>query len=67
MSKSRVIICGAGWAGLNAGRLLKSNGYEVIILEKSDRVGGRVTSDLVDGFILDRGFQVINPAYAELR
>ena len=63
----RVIVIGAGWAGLNAARILSSAGFEVTILEKSDRVGGRITSDYVDGFILDRGFQVINPAYAELR
>ena len=70
MIKSRnqkVIVIGAGWAGLNAARLLSNAGFEVTILEKSDRVGGRITSDYVDGFILDRGFQVINPSYAELR
>lgn len=66
MSK-RVIVCGAGWAGLNAARFLVEGGFEVTVLEKSDRVGGRVTSDYVDGFTLDRGFQVINPAYAELK
>lgn len=66
MSK-RVIICGAGWAGLNAARILNEAGFEVTVLEKSDRVGGRITSDYLDGFTLDRGFQVINPAYAELK
>lgn len=62
-----MIVVGAGWAGLNAARLLSEAGFDVSILEKSDRVGGRITSDFIDGFILDRGFQVINPAYAELR
>ena len=66
MSK-RVIVCGAGWAGLNAARILNEAGFEVTVLEKSDRVGGRITSDYLDGFTLDRGFQVINPAYAELK
>lgn len=65
MSK-KVIITGAGWAGLNAARILSEAGFEVSVLEKSDRVGGRITSDYLDGFTLDRGFQVINPAYAEL-
>jgi len=63
----RVIVCGAGWAGLNAARILNEAGFEVTVLEKSDRVGGRITSDHLDGFTLDRGFQVINPAYAELK
>lgn len=66
MSK-KVIVVGAGWAGLNAARILNDAGFLVKVLEKSDRVGGRITSDYVDGFILDRGFQVINPKYAELR
>jgi hypothetical protein len=63
----RVLVIGAGWAGLNAARILNERGFQVKILEKSDRVGGRVTSDFVDGFTLDRGFQVINPNYGELR
>ncbi|MBU3716207.1 MAG: FAD-dependent oxidoreductase [Candidatus Nanopelagicaceae bacterium] len=66
MSK-KVIVVGAGWAGLNAARVLNDAGFLVKVLEKSDRVGGRITSDYVDGFILDRGFQVINPKYAELK
>lgn len=64
---SSVIVVGAGWSGLNAARLLIERGFRVKIIEKSDRVGGRITSDYVDGFTFDRGFQVINPAYAELR
>ncbi len=43
------------------------NGVETTVVEKSDRVGGRITSDYIDGFTIDRGFQVVNPAYAELR
>jgi hypothetical protein len=62
-----VLVIGAGWAGLNAARILNERGFQVKILEKSDRVGGRITSDFVDGFTLDRGFQVINPNYGELR
>ena len=63
----KVLIIGAGWAGLNAARILNEAGCEVKVLEKSDRVGGRITSDYVDGFVLDRGFQVINAKYAELQ
>jgi hypothetical protein len=63
----KVVVIGAGWAGLNAARILNEAGCSVKVLEKSNRVGGRITSDYIDGFILDRGFQVINPKYAELR
>ena len=62
-----VIVIGAGLAGLRAARVLADAGRSVVVLEASDRVGGRVTSDDVDGFVLDRGFQLLNPAYAELR
>ena len=67
MKDAKVAIIGAGLAGLNAARVLKSAGISSEIFEASDRVGGRVTSDLIDGYICDRGFQVINPAYSELR
>ncbi len=62
----QVVVVGAGLAGLTAARYLQSAGIDVLVLEASDRVGGRVTSDVIDGFILDRGFQVINPAYPEI-
>ncbi len=61
----RVIIVGAGLAGLAAARHLTRRGVEVTVLEASDAVGGRVRTDLVDGFRLDRGFQLYNPAYPE--
>jgi phytoene dehydrogenase-like protein len=50
-------------AGLVCGRTLLRAGHEVILLEASDEVGGRVRSDVVDGFTLDRGFQVLFTAY----
>lgn len=61
----RVIIVGAGLSGLAAARHLHRHGAEVTVLEGSDGVGGRVRTDLVDGFRLDRGFQLYNPAYPE--
>ncbi len=61
----RVIVVGAGLSGLAAARHLTRRGVEVVVLEGSDGVGGRVRTDLVDGFRLDRGFQLYNPAYPE--
>ena len=46
----RVAVVGAGLAGLTAAIFLERNGVEVCVYEASDRVGGRVTTDLVDGF-----------------
>lgn len=62
-----VVIVGAGLAGLSAAVELSRAGRRVLVLEAAARVGGRVVTDLVDGFRLDRGFQLINPAYPRLR
>lgn len=66
MTESDVLVIGAGVAGLACAQRLTDRGRHVIVLEASDRVGGRITSDDVDGFIVDRGFQVLNPAYPSL-
>lgn len=60
-----VIVVGAGVAGLCAAQDLHRAGHQVAVLEASDRVGGRVATDVVDGFRLDRGFQVWLAAYPE--
>ena len=62
-----VIIVGAGVAGLAAARHLQQGGLAPLVLEASDRPGGRVRTDVVDGFRLDRGFQVLLTAYPEAR
>lgn len=62
----KVIVIGAGLAGLSAAITLQEAGVEVEVLESSDRVGGRVATDVIDGFRLDRGFQLINARYPEL-
>ena len=60
------VVVGAGLAGLAAARTLHDGGRTVLVLEAADGVGGRVRSDIVDGFILDRGFQILLRAYPEL-
>jgi len=63
----KVIVIGAGLAGLSAALTLENEGIAVTVLESSDRPGGRVTSDEIDGFICDRGFQLLNANYPEIR
>ena len=61
-----VAVVGAGLAGLACAVELAAAGREVVVLEAGDGVGGRVRTDLVDGFRLDRGFQVLLTAYPAL-
>jgi phytoene dehydrogenase-like protein len=65
MPQDRVLIVGAGLAGLCAALELQSKGIPSLILEASDAPGGRVRTDELDGFLLDRGFQVYLTAYPE--
>ena len=60
-----VVIVGAGLAGLCCARRLAEAQISFLVLEASDAVGGRVRTDSVDGFLLDRGFQVLLTAYPE--
>jgi phytoene dehydrogenase-like protein len=63
----KVIVVGAGLSGLSAAITLENEGISVTVLESSDRPGGRVTSDVIDGFVCDRGFQLINANYPEIK
>ena len=67
MTDHEVVVVGAGMAGLTCAVELTRRGVDVVVLESSDAVGGRIRTDLVDGMQLDRGFQLLNPAYPALR
>ncbi len=62
-----VAIVGAGLAGLTCANVLHLRGKSVVVLEASDRIGGRVRTESVDGFTLDYGFQVLLTAYPACR
>ncbi len=62
-----VVVVGAGLAGLRCASELASSGLEVVVLEADDEVGGRIRTDRVDGYQVDRGFQLLNPAYPAVR
>jgi phytoene dehydrogenase-like protein len=59
----KVVVVGAGLAGLTCAKVLVEQGHEIAVFEASDGVGGRVQTDVLDGFLLDRGFQVYFAAY----
>jgi phytoene dehydrogenase-like protein len=63
----KVVVAGAGLAGLVCARELQKAGADVLLVEASDDAGGRVRTDDVDGFKIDRGFQVLFDAYPAVR
>ena len=62
-----VVVIGAGISGLAAAHHLLDGGLSVTVLEAAERVGGRMATDSVDGFLLDHGPQLLNTSYPELR
>ena len=66
-TEKKIYIIGAGVSGLVAASVLEKNGLKSIIIEASERAGGRVKTDIIDGYQLDRGFQVLltNYEYAQ--
>ncbi len=62
-----VIIIGGGLSGLTAARQLQADGIDFLLLEATERIGGRVKTDVVDSFRLDYGFQVLLTAYPEAK
>ena len=64
-AEADVVIVGGGLAGLCAARTLADAGVDFLLLESSDAVGGRLQTDVVDGFLLDRGFAIFLTGYPE--
>ena len=67
MNATDVAVIGAGVAGLTCARALEESGLSVRVLERSARVGGRVGTDVIDGFRCDRGFQWLNVGHPDVR
>ena len=67
MNDFSTVIIGGGISGLTCAKYLNEKGCSFILLEGSDALGGRVRTDKVDGFLLDRGFQVLLTNYPEAR
>ena len=67
MNGADVVVVGAGLSGLACARELVRQGLRPVVLEASQRTGGRIGSDFRDGFILDRAFQVLQTWYPEAR
>jgi hypothetical protein len=67
MSRPDVLVVGAGLAGLTCALELVKSGRSVQLLEAGERPGGRVRTDRVDGFLIDRGFQTLLTSYPEAR
>lgn len=65
--RKSVVIIGAGMAGLTCALELERRAVDYVLLEAADQVGGRVRTDQVDGFLLDRGFQILLTGYPEIR
>jgi len=62
-----IIVVGAGLSGLKAASVLENAGKRVLVIEASNRVGGRIKTEKKEGFLLDRGFQVLMNSYPEVK
>ncbi len=61
------MIVGAGLSGLRSAQVLERAGRQVTVIDRNLEVGGRLASRNIDGYIIDEGFQLVNPSYPELK
>lgn len=66
MNSKQIAVVGAGIAGLTAAYELQKKGHDITVFEASNRVGGRMSSDHIDGFTIDRGAQFLSSNYSTL-
>ncbi|SDY16171.1 Flavin containing amine oxidoreductase [Geodermatophilus africanus] len=62
-ARAQVVVVGAGLAGLSAAVRLRAAGVDVHVAEAARHTGGRLATERIDGFVVDRGFQVLNTGY----
>src|ERR671917_189435 len=62
-ARAQVVVVGAGLAGLSAAVRLRAAGVDVHVAEAAGHAGGRLATERIDGFVVDRGFQVLNTGY----
>ncbi len=65
--EQKVVIVGAGVAGLIAAQHLENEGFAPLIIESADRIGGRLKTERIKGFLLDHGFQILLSDYPEVQ
>ena len=63
MKQTQVAILGAGLAGLSAALECEKKGLDYLLIEKDNIVGGQLKTDIIDGYVLDKGFQVLSTRY----
>ncbi|MDN7121488.1 FAD-dependent oxidoreductase [Nocardioides sp. ChNu-153] len=67
VAEADVVVVGAGLAGLRCAHELERAGLDVVVLDREDAPGGRIRTAVVDGHLVDRGFQLLNPGYPAVR
>src|SRR3954471_13933940 len=62
-ARAQVVVVGAGLAGSSVAVRLRAAGVDVHVAAAARHAGGRLATERIDGFVVDRGFQVLNTGY----